>query len=565
MRASSGLRVALTIALFAGADASAHRREDYLQAARLALEPDAVQITLDLTPGLAVAESFIAALDRDRDGSLSADEEARHAEQVVHDLEVALDERPVVPRALSTAFPDLASLRRGEGTVRLTIRADLPGVAAGPHELRFRNRHLAEHSAFLANALQPEGAALVVTAQRRDPDQSQLRIAYTLAPARSLTVRELPSPAGPGSGEPNLAVGADGRILLSWIEPSSEGRHRLRYASRTGGAAWAEARTIAEGAGWVVNWADFPAVAEQGDGSLFAHWLAKSGAGQYAYDVRVGTSRDHGATWSGSVVPHRDATETEHGFVSFARWDERSMGLVWLDGRRTAGSAGHGGGQGAMALLHTTLDASLRLGPETVLDDRVCDCCQTDAARAGDATVVVYRDRSADEVRDIAVVRYANGAWSEPRTIAPDGWRIQGCPVNGPAVAAAGSKVAVAWFTAPHGQARVSVAFSADAGATFGAPIRVDDGRPLGRVDVALRADGTAFVSWLEQAASAGARVRVRRIAPDGAPGDAVTVADASALRSSGFPRMAASGGDVVVAWTDASEPSRVRTTAIVP
>jgi hypothetical protein len=339
LRASS--RALAALALVAGTEASAHRREDYLQAARLALEPDGVRITLDVTPGLAVAESFIAALDRDRDGALSAEEEGRYADQVVGDLEVALDERRLAPRPLVRRFPDLASLRRGEGTVRLTIQAGLPGVTAGPHVLRFRNGHLAEHSAYLANALVPESAALTVTAQHRDPDQSQVRIAYTLAAADApaLSVRELTSPAGAGSGEPNLAVGADGRILLSWIEAASEGRHRLRFAARVDRGAWSEPRTIAEGAGWFVNWADFPAVAELADGSLFAHWLAQSGAGKYAYDVRVGTSRDGGATWSGPVVPHRDGTETEHGFVSFARWDERSMGLVWLDGRRTATAA----------------------------------------------------------------------------------------------------------------------------------------------------------------------------------------------------------------------------------
>jgi hypothetical protein len=168
-------------------------------------------------------------------------------------------------------------------------------------------------------------------------------------------------------------------------------------------------------------------------------------------------------------------------------------------------------------------------------------------------------------VRDISIIRHVNGAWSEPRTIAPDGWQIQGCPVNGPAVAAAGARVAVAWFTAPDGKARVSVAFSTDAGATFGTPVRVDDGHPQGRVDVALRADGTAFVSWLEQTEKTGARVRVRRFAPDGSPGEAATVADASAARSSGFPRMVESGGDVVIAWTDSSDPARVRTAVVVP
>src|SRR5688572_28136732 len=202
-----------------------------------------------------------------------------------------------------------------------------------------------------------------------------------------MTVREIPAPAGPGSGEPNLAVAPDGRVLLSWIEPAGEGRHSLRFASLGTGGAWSAARTIAEGTGWFVNWADFPALAALPDGTLFAHWLAKSGPSTYAYDVQVVSSRDGGTTWSRPVVPHRDGTQTEHGFVSMTPWSDDELGMVWLDGRKTAGAthAEHGAGGAEMALLHTTLGSDGRLGAETVLDGRVCDCCQTDMVRAAGA------------------------------------------------------------------------------------------------------------------------------------------------------------------------------------
>jgi hypothetical protein len=197
-------------------------------------------------------------------------------------------------------------------------------------------------------------------------------------------------------------------------------------------------------------------MASLGDGTLFAHWLARSGPGKYAYGVRLARSLDGGRAWKHSVVPHRDRTQTEHGFVSMMPWDEGSVGVVWLDGRNTGGPepAGHTPSTAAMALVHSTLDRNGRLGPETVLDDRVCDCCQTDMARADGAVVVVYRDRSQEEVRDMSVVRFAGGHWSAPRPLAHDGWQIDGCPVNGPAITASGGAVAVAWFTAPQRGAR---------------------------------------------------------------------------------------------------------------
>jgi hypothetical protein len=166
----------------AAREVSAHRREDYLQAARIGVEPDCVSITLDLTPGIAVAESFLAALDRDRDGSLSADEQREYAEQVLSALELEIDEQPLQPQLLSWSFPQSSDLRRGEGTIRLNVRATLPRVSAGSHRLFFRNAHLAGHSAYLANALVPESARVTVTAQRRDSDQTELTIEYSVHP-----------------------------------------------------------------------------------------------------------------------------------------------------------------------------------------------------------------------------------------------------------------------------------------------------------------------------------------------------------------------------------------------
>jgi hypothetical protein len=149
----------------AGTDVSAHRTEDYLQTARIGLEPDTVLITLDLTPGIAVAESFMAALDHDGDGSLSTEEQRGYARQVMSALQVEIDERPLQPRVVSWSFPELSAFRRGEGTMRLKIQAALPRVSAGSHRLLFRNAHLAGHSAYLANALVPESARVAVTAQ----------------------------------------------------------------------------------------------------------------------------------------------------------------------------------------------------------------------------------------------------------------------------------------------------------------------------------------------------------------------------------------------------------------
>lgn len=373
--------------------------------------------------------------------------------------------------------------------------------------------------------------------------------ALALSPRRDgplTALREIPAPSLPGAGQQNLAVGPDGRIYLSWVDRRPDTTYALHFAI-LGATAWSTPRTIAEGRDWFVNWADFPSLAVLSDRDLAAHWLEKSGRGTYAYDVRLSRSSDGGTTWSAPATPHRDATATEHGFATLWPMPGGVAAAVWVDGRKyaLADSARH-----EMSLRFATLDARGQPGAEQELDDRICDCCQTAAAMTSEGPVIVYRDRSPDEVRDIGIVRLVNGAWTAPRVVAADGWRINACPVNGPAVAALGRTVAVAYYTAAGGPKRVKVAFSSDAGATFGVPAVVDDGRPAGRVGVVMLPGGGTLVSWLEDT-GAGAEVRVRRVMPDGTRGDAMVVARTTAARPSGFPRMVRSGDRVVFAWRD--------------
>ena len=377
--------------------------------------------------------------------------------------------------------------------------------------------------------------------------------------ATTLAFQEIESPAAPGSGEPNLHISADGDVFLSWIEPGVEARHALRFA-RLEDEAWSAPQTIAEGDDWFVNWADFPSLIAL-DNGLAAHYLARSGPDTYAYDVKITQSSDGGRTWSPAVRPHDDGTLTEHGFVSMLPWHNDRLLAVWLDGRNMAG--GHGSG-GAMTLRTATLDRHGARYDEAVLDERVCDCCPTSAARTPHGAVVVYRDRSDDEQRDIAIVSLSSQGWSLPRTVHEDGWQIAGCPVNGPAVAAEEANVAVAWFTAAQDTPRVKVAFSTDEGQTFGPPTTVDDSQPVGRVDLVALPDGGALISWVEKTED-GAEIRVRRVHPDGTRAPATTVAPTSAARASGFPHLARRGPEIYAAWTDTADPSTIRTAVAKP
>ena len=378
------------------------------------------------------------------------------------------------------------------------------------------------------------------------------------------TVSEIEFSASAGSQAPYIVATRDGGALMSWWDRVEGRTYALRVAERIDGI-WSEPATVVEGSDLFANWADIPSITELDDGTWVAHWPQKSADAKYAYHVMLSTSADRGKTWSESFVAHDDMSPTEHGFVSVVPWDDGAA-LVWLDGRQMGGGDGHGGGykeQGAMTVRFATLGAGDRVTQEMLLDDRTCECCTTAIARTSSGIITAYRDRSEAEIRDIAIVRMDAKGWTDPAIVYEDNWHYPGCPVNGPQLSADGDDVALAWFSAPDNSARVQVAFSSDGGATFSDPIRVDDGKPSGRVDIEFLDDGSAMVSWLEMTDD-GAEIRARRVMVDGTTHDSWLVAETSSARGSGFPRMTRVGDELVFAWTLVGGEGGVRVAAVV-
>lgn len=377
-------------------------------------------------------------------------------------------------------------------------------------------------------------------------------------PPLSIMVRELETPAGAGTAEPNLTRGRDGLVYLSWIQKNPDTSHTL-FVSRFDSAGWAPARPVASGRNWFVNWADFPALAVGEGGAMLASWLEKSGEDTYAYDVKLAMSHDGGRTWDQAITPHSDKTETEHGFVSLVPLPDREFAAIWLDGREMVKP------DGPMTLRYARVDADGKLRDEQRIDAKVCDCCQTSMVRCGDGSLaVVYRDRHDDEVRDIAVVRRTADGWAKPSPLHTDNWKIAGCPVNGPSLDSYERTVAASWFTMEAGDsAKVYVAFSDDCSQSFGSPTRVDLGAALGRVDICLADRSRACVVWLQPDGSE-TKVMMRVVTSDGEMSNPISVGRTSANRDSGFPRIAYTGEKIIIAWTDPGAGPRVRAAQLV-
>jgi hypothetical protein len=333
---------------------------------------------------------------------------------------------------------------------------------------------------------------------------------------------------------PKLAKGPDDRVLLSWLQTDSAAV-ALNYSPYADGT-WGAAKMVSESEDMFVNWADLPSVVPLADGRLAAHWMVLSGAHSHAYDIAFSESEDNGETWSTATTPHTDGTDTEHGFVSIYSY-EGETGLLWLDGRKMVNEVTDDPVASGMTLR----------SDKQLVDELICDCCQTDVAIASSGPVAVYRDRSVDEIRDIYITRLIDGRWQSGIAVAKDGWEIWGCPVNGPSIAADGDRVAVVWFTAAE-EPLVQLAISVDSGETFSAPVEIVRSETLGRAAIALLDDGAVAVSWLESTESGDSQVKLKRVNADGSAGPVRVIANSASAFS--VPQMLRRNSDLVFAWT---------------
>lgn len=366
-------------------------------------------------------------------------------------------------------------------------------------------------------------------------------------------IQVITGPGAAGSGMPFFAAARDGGAILSWLEPSSDDAksQSLRIA-RWRNRGWRDAVTVRSSPNWFINWADIPSVVEMQDGSLMAHWLERTGSERYGYGVRIARAAEWNSKWQEVFFARPSDPADYSGFLSWAISRSGKARAAYL-----APPATQSRGEHRKTLRTVTFHPSGAVASDSELDADTCSCCPTSLAATAAGMVIAYRDHAPDEIRDISVVWERNGKWSTPQPLHHDGWRINGCPTEGPSMAAEGNTIGVAWLTRAGDKPRVQVAFSREHG-KFESPVRVDDGDPVGRPGTAW-ADGDLLVVWLEKSKDA-VDVRLRRVATNGSTSASVLIASAPGGRAAGIPKIAVTrDGTVLVAWRD----GRVRTAAL--
>ena len=315
------------------------------------------------------------------------------------------------------------------------------------------------------------------------------------------------------------------------------------------------------------------ATRQGGDPTIIVLWTARG----ERLEVKTATSSDGGRTFGTEQALQGPAAAGDRGWPSLAMDGSGKAHAIWLDHRGLAGdkSAGHAHGQHGQAKPHDGVamaqKSSLFYAPasspsEQELAKGVCYCCKTALVSAPDGALhAAWRHVYEGNIRDIAFTTSRDGgtSFSEPVRVSDDRWMLDGCPDDGPALAAdRRGTIHIVWPTVIGGAKPEGALFYASTtdGRTFTERVRVPT---LGSIkpshpQIAVGADGRIAVAW-DESMGEGRRVSAVRSLSIGAKGavafgDAIRIGpDAQAIypvlasTDRGFIAVSATGGDASV------------------
>ena len=363
--------------------------------------------------------------------------------------------------------------------------------------------------------------------------------------SREIIIEKMPFLDENNNAQPSL-VSSNGSLTLSWISSGDHEKASLILSQFKDGK-WINAHNIATGSDWFINWADFPTHAINGN-LILSSYLKKSTSGEYNYDIILNLQKLNGEKIKENFILHTDDTKSEHGFVSIVSNNNKGFYISWLDGRNTI-EKGIENQHKPMTIRFAEVTNDGDVINETELDSATCDCCQTSITATNNGPVVVYRDRSKKEVRDIYITRKINGVWEAPSAVHNDGWIINGCPVNGPKVASNLNNLAVSWFTVSNGRPIVNLSFSKSNGEYFDTPLKINDLDAIGRVDIVFLNEKNVLVSYIE-GDNNGTFLRIKKVSIDGKVSAPITISEIDGGRNTGVPQLEKFNDEIFIVWT---------------
>ena len=298
--------------------------------------------------------------------------------------------------------------------------------------------------------------------------------------------------------------------------------------------------------------------------------------------IKIARSRDGGSTFGAPVTLQSPAALGDRGWPAVAVDSRATAHAIWLDHRGMAVKPGAGGkahtghqagsghgstGMAEQSALYYASQSPARTSRERQLTTGVCYCCKTALAAGPDGSLyAAWRHVYPGNFRDMAfsVSRDAGRSFSAPVRVSEDGWAINGCPDDGPAMAVDARGTAhLVWPTVIPGATPQGALYYASTrdGRRFTARLRIPTlgGPRPAHPQIVIDGGGRIVVAWDEIVN--GRRVAAARelkLRGEGPPvfGDTVMLSpDGGAIY---YPVLAATDTGIVAVWTRVGDASRV-------
>jgi SAM-dependent methyltransferase len=379
----------------------------------------------------------------------------------------------------------------------------------------------------------------------------------------------------PGRSNSAPWVATHGRVVaVAWAAAAGSARDIVGAVSHDEGATFGPPVQVNRVAGDARVSGEIPprVALHQRAGAAAPDVVVAWNAKDQGTEIKIARSTDGGRSFGPPQSLQSAGAAGDRGWHSLAIDGEGVAHVLWLDHRGLAepraGSAEakaeaahqHKGEHDGVAMAQRSSLRYATAGGSTSVDRAltpgVCYCCKTAVVALSDGRLVAaWRHVYPGNLRDIAYTesRDAGRTFTAPARVSEDGWAINGCPDDGPALAAADGAVHVVWPTVIPGAEPIGALFYAarrDGG--FGVRSRVPTlGAPKpSHPQVAVDGTGQLFVAWDE--VLDGVRAAAFTSGGRGADG-AVRFGVPQRLAVSGptlYPALAPLAHGVVAAWT---------------
>ena len=263
-----------------------------------------------------------------------------------------------------------------------------------------------------------------------------------------------------GNGLQLLLQASEGMSFI-YAARKENGSQNLYYtSSHNMGDTFSKPYVINKAKGEVSSHGENGPILRQGPGiGRFAVW-------QGGNDLKFARSMNFGRSFNPPIIVNDDSEKTYHSFQTMEIGPKGTIYVAWLDGR---GKETNLPGTSSLYIARS-LDQGTTFGNNIKIAGDVCPCCRPSLAfdKSGKVYVSwrhVYKDHN--RVVVVATSQDKGITWSDKTLVAPEGWKINGCPHSGASMEFQDGKLFVTWYSGADNRAALRAGISHDEGKSF--------------------------------------------------------------------------------------------------